>query len=231
MVTKLDEQAPVRPPAYHRAPARQAGLLTDAVTLVTTLHVWPLFRIAVRLAHWRCPPPCLPDQEGPHVATVRRSLLLIALLPTPWRISYQDVHDWVRVCFIPGEFWLLSCSGFGATPHNAAHNVFMTLPAYTTLRWNLLLRKILCSLNASFPISSPSLSMSSMLPVSRRKCSTSSSQSGCNICLLLQKPSSLWSARVRVLLCCDDRVDERTAPRSSYLRCSSFTAVESMEGN
>jgi hypothetical protein len=98
MVTKLDEQAPVPPPAYHRAPARQAGLLTDAVTLVTTLHVWPLCRIAVRLAHWRCPPPCLPDQEGPHVATVRRPLLLIALLPTPWWLSYQDVHDWVRVC-------------------------------------------------------------------------------------------------------------------------------------
>jgi hypothetical protein len=28
-------------------------------------------------------------------------------------------------------FWLLSGSRYGATPHNAAHNVFMTLPAYT----------------------------------------------------------------------------------------------------
>jgi len=71
MPTKLDEQAPVPPPAYHRAQARQAGLHIDALTLVTTLHVWALCRIAVRLAHWRCPPPFLPDQEAPHVATVR----------------------------------------------------------------------------------------------------------------------------------------------------------------
>ncbi len=38
----------------------------------------------------------------------------------------------VSVCFLPTAFWLLSGSGFGATPHNVAHHVFMTLQAYTS---------------------------------------------------------------------------------------------------
>ncbi len=63
MPTNLDEQAPVPPPAYHRAQARQAGLHIDAVTLVTTLHLLALCRVAVCLAHWRCPPP-LPAEPG-----------------------------------------------------------------------------------------------------------------------------------------------------------------------
>jgi len=49
MPTKFDEQAPVRPPAYHWAQARQVGLHIDALTLVTTLHVWALCRVAVHL--------------------------------------------------------------------------------------------------------------------------------------------------------------------------------------
>jgi transposase len=121
MPTKLDEQAPVPPPAYHRAQARQAGLHIDAVTLVTTLHLWALCRVAVRLAHWRCPPP-LP--AGPGCAPRRyseESLLLIALLRTLWRLSYQDVHDWLRAwpalahaCGLPlnqqGQYWIPSPS-------------------------------------------------------------------------------------------------------------------------
>jgi hypothetical protein len=49
MPTKFDEQAPVPPPAYHWAQARQVGLHIDALTLVTTLHVWALCRVAVHL--------------------------------------------------------------------------------------------------------------------------------------------------------------------------------------
>ena len=33
---------------------------------------------------------------------------------------------------VTSSFWLLSGSRYGATPHNAAHHVFMTLPAYTS---------------------------------------------------------------------------------------------------
>src|SRR5258708_17009016 len=33
-----------------------------------------------------------------------------------------------------GVFWLISCSAFGATAHDAAYDAFMTLPAYTRTR-------------------------------------------------------------------------------------------------
>jgi hypothetical protein len=53
-----------------------------------------------------------------------------------------------------GAFWLLSGSGFEANPHNAAHHVFMTLPAYTSngedqerLRTNILVDRIVTALN------------------------------------------------------------------------------------
>src|SRR5215472_16167444 len=48
--TKLDEQAPVAPPAYHRAQAQQAGLHIDVVRLVTTLHLWALCRVVLSFA-------------------------------------------------------------------------------------------------------------------------------------------------------------------------------------
>jgi hypothetical protein len=64
MPTLLEEQAPVAPPAYHRAQARLgAPLQINALTLVTMLHLLPLCRLAVRLAHRRCPPP-LPKGPG-----------------------------------------------------------------------------------------------------------------------------------------------------------------------
>src|SRR5256714_1261462 len=93
----VNEQAPVPPPAYHRAQARLGPALhIDALTLVTTLHLLLLCRLAVRLAHRRCPPP-LPSGPGGSPRTYREeSLLLIALLRTLWRLSYQDMRDWLR---------------------------------------------------------------------------------------------------------------------------------------
>src|SRR5260221_4844451 len=64
MSTIVNEQAPVAPPAYHRAQARFGPALhIDALTLVNTLHLLALCRLAVRLAHRRCPPP-LPSGPG-----------------------------------------------------------------------------------------------------------------------------------------------------------------------
>lgn len=85
------------PPAYQRAQAKaQPALHLDALTLVTCLHLLSLCRLAVRLAHWRCPPP-LPAGPGGHPRIyTEESLLLIALLRTLWRLSYQDMHDWLR---------------------------------------------------------------------------------------------------------------------------------------
>ena len=60
----VTEQAAVPPPAYHRAQARLGPALhIDALTLVTTLHLLMLCRLAVRLAHRRCSPP-LPSGPG-----------------------------------------------------------------------------------------------------------------------------------------------------------------------
>ena len=96
MPTIVKEQAPVPPPSYQRAQARLSRALhIDALTLVTTLHVLALCRLAVRLAHRRCPPP-LPAGPGGAPRTYREeSLLLISLLRTLWRLSYQDMHDWL----------------------------------------------------------------------------------------------------------------------------------------
>jgi len=40
----------------------------------------------------------------------------------------------LSVCFLPGAFWSLSGSRLRAPPHNAAHDVFMTLPPDTSTR-------------------------------------------------------------------------------------------------
>ena len=97
MPLTVTEQAPVPPPAYHRAQARLGPALhSDALTLVSTLHLLTLCRLAVRLAHRRCPPP-LPTGPGGSPRTYREeSLLLIALLRTLWRLSYADMRDWLR---------------------------------------------------------------------------------------------------------------------------------------
>lgn len=87
---------PIPPPSYQRAQAKaQPALHLDALTLVTRLHLLTQCRLAVRLAQRRCPPP-LPAGPGgrPRIYT-EESLLLIALLRTLWRLSYQDMHDWL----------------------------------------------------------------------------------------------------------------------------------------
>ena len=60
-----------------------------------TLHLLTLCRLAVRLAHWRCPPPLPAGPGGAPLVYSEASLLLIALLRTLWRLSYQDMHDWL----------------------------------------------------------------------------------------------------------------------------------------
>lgn len=89
----VTDQAPIPPPPYHRALANALHL--DALTLVTRLHLLALCGMAVQVAHRRCPPP-LPAGPGGAPRTYREeSLLLLALLRTLWRLSYQEVHDWL----------------------------------------------------------------------------------------------------------------------------------------
>ena len=97
MPALISKQAPVPPPAYHRMQARLgANLHIDALTLVTTLHLLTLCRLAVRLAHRRCPPPLPAGPGGAPRTYSEETLLLIALLRTLWRLSYQDMRDWLR---------------------------------------------------------------------------------------------------------------------------------------
>src|SRR5207249_9343419 len=87
MPTICNEQTPVPPPSYHRrevqAQARRARALhINALSLIETLHLLALCRLAVQLAHRRCPPP-LPKGAGGRPRTYgEESLLLIALLKT-----------------------------------------------------------------------------------------------------------------------------------------------------
>ena len=87
---------PVPPPSYHRALAKQPmALHITALMFVTALPLLALCRLAVRLAHRRCPPP-LPKGPGGKPRTYsEESLLLLALLRTLWRLSYQDLHAWL----------------------------------------------------------------------------------------------------------------------------------------
>src|SRR5947207_6865962 len=97
MPTVVKEQAPVPPPSYQRAQARLSrALQIDALTLVKTLHLLALCRLAVRLAHRRCPPPLPAGKGGRPRSYSEESLLLISLLRTLWRLSYQDMHDWLK---------------------------------------------------------------------------------------------------------------------------------------
>src|SRR5258706_13425513 len=97
MLAIVKEQVPVPPPSFQRGQARLSRALhVNALTLVHTLHLLALCRLAVRLAHRRCPPP-LPAVPGGAPRTYSEaSLLLIALLRTLWRLSYQDMRDWLR---------------------------------------------------------------------------------------------------------------------------------------
>jgi hypothetical protein len=101
MPTVVNEQAPIPPPSYHRrevqAQAQRARALhINALTLIGTLHLLALCRLAVQLAHRRCPPPLPkgaggrpPDLSRRVVAADRLAQNPLATLPT-W-----DVHDWL----------------------------------------------------------------------------------------------------------------------------------------
>src|SRR5215467_2523677 len=92
------DQAPVPPPSSHRTMA--TALRLDALTLVIRVQLLQMCRIAVHLAQRQCPPP-LPAGPGgaPRVYTEETllllALLLLALLRTLWRMSYQELHDWL----------------------------------------------------------------------------------------------------------------------------------------
>jgi len=91
-----DAQAPVAPPADHRARRRlRPALHLNALTLVTRLHLLTLSRLAVRHAHSRCPPPLPAGPGGRPRRYGEASLLLIALVRVLWQLSYQDMHDWL----------------------------------------------------------------------------------------------------------------------------------------
>ena len=95
MPTLVKEQAPVPPPCYQRAQARLGPALhLDALTLIRTLHLLTLCHFAVRVAHRRCAPPLPAGPGGAPRIYSEESLLLISLLRTLWRLSYQDMHDW-----------------------------------------------------------------------------------------------------------------------------------------
>ena len=97
MLAIVKEQVPVPPPSFQRGQARLSRALhRDALTLVTTLHLLALCRLAVRLAHRRCPPPLPAGKGGRPRSNSEESLLLISLLRTLWRLSYQDMHDWLK---------------------------------------------------------------------------------------------------------------------------------------
>jgi transposase len=87
-------QAPVPPPAYHRSMA--TALHLDALTLVRRLQLLEVSRVAVQLARHQCPPPLPAGPGGAPRRYREESLLLLALLRTLWRLSYQEVHDWLR---------------------------------------------------------------------------------------------------------------------------------------
>ena len=90
MPSVVTEQAPVPPPAYYRAQEGSGPALhIDALSLVRTLHLLTLCRLAVRLAHHRCPPPLSAGPGGAPRTYREESLLLIALLRTLWRLSYR----------------------------------------------------------------------------------------------------------------------------------------------
>ncbi len=88
MPSFCNDQAPIPPPSYHRTQGQsERWLHINALTLIETFHLLTLCRLAVQLAHRRCPPP-LPKAAGGRPRTYReRSLLLIALLKTLWRLS------------------------------------------------------------------------------------------------------------------------------------------------
>ena len=95
------EQAPVPPLSYHHAQVQAQAqcaraLHINALRLIATLHLLVLCRFAVQVAHRRCPPPLSKGPGGRPRTYSEESLLLIALLKTLWRLSYQEMYGWLR---------------------------------------------------------------------------------------------------------------------------------------
>ena len=142
----VKEQAPVPPPSYQRAQAKQsAALHINALTLVTTLHLLKLCRLAVQMAHRRCPPPLPAGPGGAPRTYSEEALLLIGLLRTLWRLSYQDMYDWLKswpalalACGLPvnnkGEPRIPSTSQQCKRRHRAGAPVYEALFVLTVLQ-------------------------------------------------------------------------------------------------
>lgn len=92
--TRQSEVVPVPPPSYHQSVARSLHL--HALYLVEQLHLLPLCELAVAWAHHQCTPP-LPARPGgrPRIST-DASILLMALLRTLWRLTYEETHHWLQ---------------------------------------------------------------------------------------------------------------------------------------
>src|SRR5258708_12459179 len=87
------DQGPVPPPSYHGTVA--TALHLDAPTLVRRLQLLALCELAVHLAQRQCPPPMPAGPGGAPRLYREESLLLLAVLRTLWRLSYQETHDWL----------------------------------------------------------------------------------------------------------------------------------------
>ncbi len=95
---RVNEATAVPPPAYHRAQARLGPALhIEALTRVEHLApAYPVPSCCAPGAH-QCPP-ALPASPGGAPRTYsEESRLIIALLRTLWRLSYQDMRDWLRI--------------------------------------------------------------------------------------------------------------------------------------
>jgi hypothetical protein len=87
------DQAPISLPSYHRALA--TSLQLDALTLVRRLQLLALCHRAIQLALRRCPLPLPAGPGGAPRIYAEESLLLLAPLRTLWRLSYQELRDWL----------------------------------------------------------------------------------------------------------------------------------------
>ena len=88
------------------------ALHLDALTLVTRLQLLALCQLAVQLAQRQCPPPPAGPGGAPRIYS-EESLLLLALLRTVWRLSYQEVHDWLCAWPALARAWGLPPGGDG----------------------------------------------------------------------------------------------------------------------
>lgn len=68
----------------------------NVLTLITTLYLLTLCCLAVRLTHRRCPTPLPAGKGGRPRTSSEESMLLISLLRTLWRLSYQNMHEWLK---------------------------------------------------------------------------------------------------------------------------------------